>query len=361
MDVPYFAKLNQPMRGIIGTVMTIVIGVLIMVVPLYLWKPWGVNAQLAPVGMGDLDNVVQLGMYLGCGAFGWLFWWTFHMGNWPFQKIAQPTQGLLVGVFSLVGTYITYYIFHNVLQWDAHIFNICVLWLMWVFIMGPWGGMPLAVYYEQKQPVCGIVGFIATWGFALLTWWFVPEEFLGYVPGFPFVWFLVSTAFALTLNFWPFENTKQPQQLILLVGFLAFFSFIYIWIAGAYGLTFFPTVAEHKAGAMPDLSGGTFTVLWLFVILVPVGLFQFWPFHKMANVSRGFMYLIVTLAITVGIWLWILSAKPAAPVPDLAQLVHFRWIFLALDWLLALFVGWAIVWCNCQLFMAPPPGGESQH
>lgn len=221
--------------------------------------------------------------------------------------------------------------------------------------------MPFAICYEQKQPVCGIAGFIASYGLGLLVWWFVPEEFHGYVPGFPFVWFLISTVFALTLNLWPFAQVKQPQQLILLVGFLSFFSFIYVWVAGDFGLHFFPTVAAHKAGGLPDLSGGTFTLIWLFVILIPVGLFQFWPFHGAPNVIRGFAYLIVTLIISILIWQWILSAEPAAPVPAVAPVVHFRWVFLALDWFLALFVGWSIVWCNCGLFMAPPPAGEGAH
>ena len=361
MDLPFFAKLNQPMRGIVGTVMTFIIGALIMVIPLYLWKPWGVNAALAPAGMGDLDNIVQLGMYMGAGLFAWMYWWTFHMSNWPFQKVPQPLQGLLAGAGSMVGGFITYYILHSVLKWDADIFNMSVLALMWVFILGPWGGMPFAIAYEQKQPVCGIAGFIASCGLGLLVWWFLPAEFHGYVPGFPFVWFLMSTVFALTLNLWPFAQVKQPQQLVLLVGFMAFFSFIYVWVGGAYGLQFFPTVAAHKAGALPDLSGSTFTLLWLFVILIPVGLFQFWPFHNAPNVARGFAYLIVTLAISIGLWMWILSAEPAAPVPALAPVVHFRWVFLALDWTLALFVGWSIVWCNCGVFMAPPPTGESAH
>ncbi len=357
MDTPFFAKMNQPMRGIVGTIMTVVIGALLIVIPLYVWKPWGVNAQLAPVGLGDLDNVVQLGSFLGCGLFAWMFGLTFHFGNWPFQKVSQPVQGLLIGVLSLIGTYVCYYIFHFVLKWDAHIFNIMVLWLMWVFILGPWGGMPLAVAYEQKQPVCGFVSMITAFGLSLLVWWFIPEEFMGYVPGFPFVWFLISTVFGLIWNNWPYATVKQPQQLIILVGFLSFFSFLTVWIMMEYGLPFFPTVAAHKAGALPDLSAGTFVVLWLFVILVPVGLFQFWPFHNIPNVIRGVAYIIATLVVTILIWKWILAAEPAAPVPAVAPLVHFRWVFLALDWLLALFVGWAIVWCNCGLFMAPPPGG----
>jgi len=361
MDVPFFAKMNQPMRGIVGTIITVLLGVIIMVVPLYLWKPWGVNAALAPVGLGDLDNVVQLGMFLGCGLFAWMFGWTFHLGNWPFQGTSQPLQGLLVGIAAFVGTYILYYILHFVLKWDADIFNLCVLWLMWVFVLGPWGGMPFAVCYEQKQPVCGIVGLIASFGLALLVWWFVPAEFHGYVPGFPFVWFLISTVFGLIWNNWPYATVKQPEQLILLIGFLSFFSFITVWIMGEFGLHFFPSVAQHQAHALPDLSGGTFTVLWLFVILVPVGLFQFWPFHNMPNVIRGLLYIIATLVITVLIRQWIVAAEPAVPVPAVQPLVHFRWIFLALDWLLALFVGWSIVWCNMGLFMAPPPGGAEAH
>jgi hypothetical protein len=359
MDAPFFAKMNQPMRGIVGTIMTFIIGSLIVVIPLYFWKPWGVNAATAPAGMDDLDSIVQLGMYCGAGLFAWIFWWTFHMGNWPFQKIPQPLQGLLVGSCAMVGGWITYYILHSVLKWDADVFNISVLWLMWVYILGPWGGMPLATAYEQKQPVCGISGFIASYGLGLLVWWFLPEEFHGYIPGFPFVWFLIATAFALTLNLWPFARVKQPQQLILLVGYLSFFSFIYIWIAGSFGLNFFATIAANKAGALPDLGGSTFTVLWLFVILIPVGLFQFWPFHNMPNVIRGFLYLIVTLIITLLLWQWLLSMEPAAPAPAVASVVHFRWVFLILDWLLALFVGWSIVWCNCCLFMAPPPAGAA--
>jgi len=361
MDVPFFARMNQPMRGIVASIFTVILGVLLLVIPLYVWKPWGVNATLAPAGLGDLDNVVQLGMYFGAGLFAWMFAFTFHLANWPFQKVPQPLQGLFVGIASLVGAYVVYYFLHFVLKWDADIFNICVLWLFWVFVLGPWGGMPLAVSYENKQPLCGMVGLITSFGLALLAWWFVPEEFHGYVPGFPFVWFLISTVFALTWNNWPFANVKQPVQLIILVGFLAFFSFIYVWVAGKYGLRFFPTIAEHKAGALPDLSGSTFTLLWLFVILVPVGLFQFWPCHKMPNVIRGLLFIIVTLIITIVIWRWILAAEPAAPSPQLAPLVHFRWIFLALDWLLALFVGWAIVWCNMGLFMTPPPGGGEVH
>lgn len=152
MDTPFFARFNQPMRGVIGTIMTFVIGTLIMVIPLYLWKPWGVNAALAPVGLGDLDNVVQLGMYMGAGLFAWMFWWTFHAGNWPFQTTPQPLQGLLVGACAMVGGFITYYILHSVLKWDADIFNISVLWLMWVLVTAHGGGCPSQSATSRNSP-----------------------------------------------------------------------------------------------------------------------------------------------------------------------------------------------------------------
>ncbi len=277
-------RIGQPVRGFLALAIMVVVGLAIyFVARLDIWYPG------LPAGSG----VAMLALPL-LFVFVWLFLFMLYFANWPFQKVSQPWQGILVSLLVLVLGCITYYIFHHMLHWTAHIFTIGVLWLIWAFGLGGFAGNPIPTAYGGKQPISGIIGAITTLGLTLVTWWIIPDQFLGaffagaspYVAGgltgFPFVWFLIAVMFMMVWPLWPFPAAPQGTQLWVRLGFLGFFSFVLLWILKAIGLDWF-------TNPMAPL----FILTVLHPLLWWALLFQFWPVHGIREAPRGFIVFIV--------------------------------------------------------------------
>jgi hypothetical protein len=268
----------------------------------------------------------------------WTFLLVFYFGNWPFNKMSQPGQGVMASLLALVLAGITYYIFDHMARWAGLIFPIGVAWLIWIFSLGPFAGNPIVTAYEGKQPVSGISGFIATLGFTLVTVWIIPEQWMGIAVGFPFVWFLAAVWFFMLWPTWPLPKGPLTVQWVTRLGYFGFFSFVLLWILSAVGLNFF---ADSRAAGLG--------LVYLLALLAPVGLFQYWPFHNMGEVSRGWTWFIITAIVGIVVYWIINSFAPAERALYDAQVV---------TWGLALFAGF---WFYTMLLGgagAPPPGSE---
>ena len=176
MSVPFYFKLKQPLRGVLAMIFTVAIAAIFYYVGTQ--KFWWEEA-VKPISYVMLPNYLLL-----------LFVWMFIYGNyfhfWPWGKLPQPVQGMATTLTIIVLSGVNFYILNNMAHWGAYLFYICSAWLFWIFMLGAWTDNPLATQYAAKQPLCGISGYVITFGMALLTWWVLPATFLGNATGVPF-------------------------------------------------------------------------------------------------------------------------------------------------------------------------------
>jgi hypothetical protein len=330
MRVPFYYKVGQPLRGVVACAVVAVMGVLTYLILASWWAPWGDKSY------------VMLTLYLLC-VLDWIFLVGMHFANWPFTKISQPLQGVLASALCLLLGYITYFILFDVLGWAAHIFPIGVAWLLLIYVFGPWSDFPITSAYGGKQPITGISASVTTLGFALTIWWIIPEKFLGIATGFPFVWFLVGCWFGFTWGLWPFQ-VKMPQRLIIMLGYVTFFSFVYLGILAAARMNFLAAPGD------PEFSRGpTFLCTYIVALLIPVGLFQNWPIHRLPVVRRGFITIVYTLIIGVLVY-WLLYIIGHGDPVFLQKVLSVEFCLL---------MGYFFYYTNWGGALAPPPGASS--
>jgi len=122
----------------------------------------------------------------------------------------------------------------------------------------------IADAYGRRQPITGISSLIASIGLAALFWWFTlgvtTSDVLGVADpgvaiGTPFVWFGATVTFSFAMGMWPFK-VKQPAHFILWIGYLVFYSLIYLWFLHALNMDFF---------VGPVLHGATYTIIIVYL------------------------------------------------------------------------------------------------
>lgn len=331
--MPFYHRIAQPWRGVFAVVLCAVLGALIYYAGSlsFWWQGSAANPD------GNTPGGALLPLYL-IFVLVWTFLLTFFFEGWPFKSLSQPGQGIMASLLALVLAAVTYYVFDHMARWAGMIFPIGVAWLVWIFSLGPFAGGPLNKAYQGKQPITGISGFITTLGFTLITVWIIPEQWKGIAVGFPFVWFAVAIWFFMLWPTWPLPASPVTTQWITRLGYFGFFSFVILWVLSAVGLPFF---ADNRASG--------FALIYLLAILVPVGLFQYWPFHKVGEVGRGWIWFVITAIVGVIAYLIVNSFAPTERALFDAKVV---------TWGLALFTGYWFYTLLAGGAAAPAPGSE---
>ncbi len=327
---PFYYKIKQPTRGVVSTF-------IIAAVATSLYWIGGLNFWWAssPLARGGVSSYTILPLAL-IMAFCWSLIFIHYLINWPFQKFSQPAQGALAALTCLVLGGATY-AFAQMANWTDHLFDICICWLFWIIFLGPFGDNPIVSAYQGKQPISGITGFIATLGLGLLTWWLIPESFLGMKTGFPWIWFFFAIVFFRVWPQWPFPRTRA--HVIIRVGYLSFFTFVLLWVLDAVGLNFFTNTTRANV----------FILVWMTTILVPVRLFQFWPFHHISEVPRGWLWLAISTILAMVIYCLLASLSPHAP--ELRNEVMTKTV----AWGFCFFLSYYFYWGMAAGQWAPPP------
>lgn len=285
--LPFYLKWPQPLRGIFAFAVTAVIAVVLYFV--LLEGPFWPKAYPA-------DLVAPL--YLLC-MFIWLFLFRVHFLHWPFHKLQQPLKGACVSVLVLAMGALTYYMFFYVAGWGAYINQIVSIWLLTIFIFGPFGNFPILYAFMGKQPLTGIVTSCVTLGLALLIWYIVPHEFLSmHTGGIPFAWFLGALTISSVYQHWPIR-VKAPLFVPLIIGMITFITFSLIWAFKAAGYDLMGTY--YPANLNPN-EGNTIFTLILLMWLIPVFMFQFWPIHKVPNIMRGTIVVVFMTLAAIGVY-----------------------------------------------------------
>jgi len=315
------ATLRQPIKGVVLSLVFVAVGAIIYYVgsaDLW-WLP-----EVEPIWYAMLPLPLVM-------VFNWIFIFMLYGQNWPFQKFSQPIQGMLASIAALVLGAITYYIINHMAHWGAYIFPIGVAWLFWQFALGPWSGNPIGNAHQFKQPITMISGFIVTLGFALISFWIIPPEVLGKFTGIPFVWFVVAVIIVFTWQMWPIQ---VANPIVLLPGYLAFFSFILLWLLSTAGLDFFATPGSAEYGR-----SGAYMLVLLLCFLVPNISFQFWPIHRLSPWWRGFIVTIFAIVASILIY-WLLFSISDGAYSFLAKTMTWGFcIFIAMFLYYGLFGG----------------------
>jgi len=360
MQPPEFlVRMKQPLRGLVQLLIMGISALLYMLVFCYWWKPWGTPGAADAQFFGFGSPAVFCLWTICC--FGWFSWWAFHLGNWPFHKIAQPWQGICSFLACNVGFSITFLFFYNYLGWGDQLFSLMVCWYFWVLVFSTLSGMPLLIAYGGKQPLAGIVGFLCTWSFAFITWYLLPvsgELFYQKASvGFPFPWFLI-----LCITFWysmmyPMGNIKQPLNLVIHIGVLTFWMLVALVVLRAFGLNYWePFVGAHY------LEAGVWIAIAInFAIWIPTT-FQMWPFHRMPFWPRLVLWLIIIIGASTLIWSFISGNAPPAATMEAdkaAWFAHTSYMFKILAWNMALFVTWLGWTFNTYAVFIPPIEGTT--
>lgn len=336
--MPFMYEIKQPWRGLLGSIITAFIGIVLYLLVVNWWRPWGETSWLV---------AAQYFFWV----FNWIFWLLFHFSNWPFQKIAQPWQGLLGLLVALLLAWPTRLLMHTI-GWDAQQFNLGVAIMFWIFLLSAWSEMPLFTAYKGKQPLTGINGFVTSAGLGLLTFFFLPQrQILGIELGFPFLWFVVAVVFAVIFEDWPFHTLKQPMKAFVLVGYLSLFSFICYGVLYYFGLDLYAL----------DARAGAFLLIYLLALLVPPGLFDNWPLHKLHTIPRGIITIIYTTTISILLFRYLLANSPSPgpslyPGTELAFVTsQFIFLFKVLVLSQCLFIGWWVYFGLMGMARAPKP------
>jgi hypothetical protein len=368
--------MKQPMRGLVQTLITVIPGMLVMLVVVYWWHPWGSPGQ-PTAAYSTFGTPIVFTLWVAC-TFGWSAWWSFHAMNWPFQKLRQPWQGLCSFACVNVVMGATFWIFYYYLHWGDQIFSLLVAWYFWVLVLSTLSGFPILSAFKGKQPLAGIVGFCVSWFLAFVTFYALPlsGSMFGNSTsvGFPFAWFLIAMfTFWLFLGY-PMGSMKQPLNVLVHVGILGFFMIVLLALVRAGGLNYWaPVTSAHY------LEGGVWVLIAILVGVYTMTAFQMWPFHRLPFWPRAVVWLTIIFGLTALIWdLGIARYAPAAATAKAnpaAWFAHTSYIFWALTWCMCLFwswVGWNFHTYACFLppvegtTLAPPtcepepPVGEAQ-
>ncbi len=344
MSVPFYFKMKQPLRGLCAVTFTLVIAAIFYYVGTQ--KFWWEEA-VKPISYAVLPNYLLM-----------LFVWMFIYGNyfhfWPWSKLSQPTQGIVVTLTIIVLSGINFYILNNMAHWGSYLMSIGSAWLFWIFMLGAWTDNPLATQYAAKQPLCGISSYVITFGLALLTWWIIPATFLGNATGVPFTWFLAAVLIAFALQMFPIR-IGLPWRAFGITGWFVMLSFLFVWIYKAAGIDPFvvtfpiPSAIDTVTGypIFEPAKGATFGIVLLLSILTPVALFQMWPFHKLSSLQKGSLWIVLGALIGT-LSYWIITSITLDPVV-IAKVV---------TWGFCLFVGMFVYYTNFWGAMAPDPGAQ---
>lgn len=339
--MPFLYDIQQPWRGLLGLIITAFIGIGLYFIFVHWWRPWGEQSWLV---------AAQYFFWV----FNWIFWLLFHFNNWPFQKMSQPWQGVSGMLLALLLAWPTRQLMHAV-AWDRQQFNLGVAIMFWIFLLSVWSGMPLFAAHQGKQPLTGINGFVTSTGLGLLTFFFLPErQILGMELGFPFVWFVVAVVFGVILEDWPFHTCNQPMKALVLVGYLSLFSFACYGVLYYFGLDLY--ALDAKAGA--------FLLIYLLVLLVPPGLFNNWPLHRLHTIPRGIITIVLATAVAILLFRYLVALSPS-PGPSLYPGTEFAFITAQFVFLFkvlvmgqCLFIGWWAYFGLMGMAKAPRPEGS---
>jgi len=355
---PFLARMKQPWRGLIQWPIMGVVTVLLMLIFVQWWQPWGPPDAAA----GDFGSVLTFSLWL-VGCFGWFAWFAFHAGNWPFHKLGQPLQGICAIAASTVGFTLAFLFFYNYLGWGDQLFSLMICWYFWTLVFSTLSGLPLLNAYKGKQPLTAIVGFCLTWAAALVTWYALPaagtgEFFQGTAFGFPFPWFLIAVITFWIIQLWPMGNIKQPLHLIIHLGLWTFWMLVLLVILRAFGLNYWePVTGAHY------LEAGVWVAISINVGIWITTTFQMWPFHRLPFAGRAVLWVFLIVLITQLIFKFAVSgtAPPAATLAadPAAWFAHTEHTFYALAWNMAAFYGWLGWNFNTYACFLPPPEGTT--
>ena len=131
--------MKQPWRGLIQWPIMGVVTVLLVLVLVHWWQPWGLVDTNAAEPFG---SVLNFSLWV-VGCFGWFAWFAFHAGNWPFHKLRQPLQAICAIAASTVGFTVAYLFFKTYLGWGAQLFSLMICWYFWTLALSTLSGMPL--------------------------------------------------------------------------------------------------------------------------------------------------------------------------------------------------------------------------
>jgi hypothetical protein len=352
--------MKQPMRGIVNLLIPLIPGVLLMIIVCYLWQPWGAPGEKT-ADFSTFGTPIVLSLYLA-STFGWAAWWSFHAMNWPFQKVAQPLQGILSFICVNAAVFVTFWFFYYYLNWGDQIFSLLICWYFWILVLSTLSGFPIVSAFKGRQPLSGIIGFCLAWFLALVTWYALPLSGTMFGAstsvGFPFPWFMVAC-----LTFWlfmgyPYGNLKQPFNMLIHVGILGFFMLVMLGVLRAAGLNYWdPVTSAHY------LEGGVWVAIAINIAMYVMTGFQLWPFHRMAFWPRAILWVIIIFGLTALIWnLGVANAAPIAATAKanpLLWFLHTSYTFWVLAWCMCIFWSWVGWFFCCYVGFLPPAEGTT--
>jgi len=333
--LPFYMRIDQPWRGILLVIMSILIGLAFYYVGTasFMW-----TAAEAPI------SYLLLGMP-GLIIFAAMFLFQMYGFNWFFFKFKQPAQFIVGSLFTILFGAVVYLIMAKVVKFEAvDIGIIGIAWLFWILALGGWTGMPIAEAFRFKQPITIITGFIVTFGLALISWWLIPATFHGVNTGLPFLWFLVTAIFGFAWSNWPMQVNKN--FIIVLMGYVGMFTFIFIWLMRLAGLDYFAPFGSPEYNR-----GGAFLNWYMMMLFFQIVCFQFWPFHKLPNFWKGLCVNI--LGLVLGIVAYLVITNMGAAAGDYIWM----WYGKVTSFGLSLFVGIFLFFTMGGMAMAPPPKG----
>ncbi len=344
MSVPFYFKLKQPFRGLFAVIFTVVIAAIFYYVGSQ--KFW-YEESVQPLSWIIFTNFLIL-------LFVWMFVYAYYFQFWPWSKLSQPLQGLAITFTIIVCAGVTYYIMYHMAHWGAYIFGISSAWLFWILVLSGWTDYPLAVQYAGRQVLGGVSAFFITLGLGLLTWYTLPAVFLGNATGgLPFIWFLTSTLIGLCLKDFPVQ-IAHPWRVFGFVGWFAALTFLFIWVFKAAGVdalaVSYPVPAGMDTAGNPVFEaarGSTAMLCVLVAIIAPIALFQYWPFHKLPPLQKGFAWMAISTGLGIAAY-FIVTSVSVDPVV----------ISKVVTWGFCIFVGMFVYYTNFGGALAPDPASD---
>ncbi len=333
MTSPFYYRIRQPFRGLLAVLFVIVVGAIFYYIGTQkFWWP----APAKPI------SFIALPLYLLI-LFPWIFMYEKYFHFWPWNGFSQPARGIGASITVIVSAGVHFYILNNMAHWGAYMFDIASAWLFWIFMCGPFLDSPWDKAYKGKQPITGISGMVSTFGLALITFWIIPEEFLGQRTGLPFTWFTAAVLMFFVLKGFPVQ-IGLPARALAIPGWFAALAFVEIWAQKSIGAD--PFAETFPAGTEP-MKGALFMTAWLMAIQVPVGLFQMWPFHRFSPLKKGFLWIV--LGTVIGALVYWLEITISLDPPVTAKVV---------TWSFCLFIGFFLYYVCLEGEQAPDPAAD---
>ncbi len=188
-----------------------------------------------------------------------------------------------------------------------------------------------------------------------LTWYTLPAVFLGNATGgLPFIWFLASTLIGLCLKDFPVQ-IAHPWRVFGFVGWFAALTFLFIWVFKAAGVdalaVTYPVPAGMDTAGNPVFEaarGSTAMLCVLVAIIAPIALFQYWPFHKLPPLQKGFAWMAISTGLGIAAY-FIVTSFSVDPVV----------ISKVVTWGFCIFVGMFVYYTNFGGALAPDPASEA--